>query len=129
VTPPQENVSADPDPGLNEAVAHYRRGRLDEASSDAARGWLFHRSRDGRYDAVIFDLEAGVATDIVALDGTFYCARSEAVDRVGLDCATFDGFHLYDIDFSYRTHLAGFRVGVTHDIVIAHESVGNFNET
>lgn len=36
---------------------------------------------------------------------------------------------IFVVDFSYRAHLAGFRAGVTHDIVIAHESVGNFNET
>jgi tetratricopeptide (TPR) repeat protein len=95
----------------------------------SVHGWLFHQSRDGLYDAAIFDLEAGLVTDIVALDGSFFCARREVVERVGFDSATFDGFHLYDIDFSYRAHRAGFRIGVTHDIVIAHESVGNFNET
>lgn len=98
------------------------------AGRPSVRGWLFHQSRDGLYDAAIFDLDAGLATDIVALDGAFFCARREAVERVGFDSDTFDGFHLYDIDFSYRAHLAGFRIGVTHDIVIAHESVGNFNE-
>ena len=93
----------------------------------SVHGWLFHQSPDGRYDAAIFDHEAGLATDIVALDGA--CARRKVVEGVGFDSATFDGFHLYDIDFSYRAHLAGFRIGVTHDIVIAHESAGNFNET
>jgi GT2 family glycosyltransferase len=63
------------------------------------------------------------------LDGAFFCARREVVDGARFDSATFDGSHLYDIDFSYRAHLAGFCIGVTHDIVIAHEPVGNFNET
>ena len=54
---------------------------------------------------------------------------NEAVEGVGFDSAAFGRFHLYDIDFSYRAHLARLRVGVTHDIVIAHELVGNFNET
>jgi hypothetical protein len=54
---------------------------------------------------------------------------NEAVEEVAFDSATFDGFHLYDIDFSDRAHLAGFRVSVTHDIVIAHKSAGNFDET
>lgn len=93
----------------------------------SVHGWLFHQSRHETYDATIFDLESGLVTDIVALDGAFFCARREVVQKVGFDSATFDGFHLYDIDFSYRAHLAGFRIGVTHDIVIAHESEGNFN--
>jgi Flp pilus assembly protein TadD len=95
----------------------------------SVHGWLFHRSGDGGFDAAIFDLEEGLVTDIVALDGAFFCARREVVERVGFDSATFDAFHLYDIDFSYRAHLAGFRVGVTHDILIAHESAGNFDAT
>ena len=95
----------------------------------SVHGWLFHQSPDGRYDTAVFDLEAGLVTDIVAVDGAFFCARREVAEGVGFDSATFDGFHLYDIDFSYRAHLAGFRIGVTHDILIAHESAGNFNDT
>jgi hypothetical protein len=42
----------------------------------SVHGWLFHQSRDGLYDAAIFDFESGLATDIVALDGVAPAARS-----------------------------------------------------
>ena len=39
----------------------------------------------------------------------------------------FDGFHGYDLDFSFRAHLAGFRVGVATDLLFLHQSRGKFD--
>ena len=47
---------------------------------------------------------------IEALDGQFLCARREVVETLRFDESTFDGFHLYDIDFTYRAFRAGFGV-------------------
>jgi hypothetical protein len=47
--------------------------------------------------------------------------------RVGFDESTFDGFHFYDLDFSYRAARAGLRLAVTTNIVAVHESVGRFD--
>jgi GT2 family glycosyltransferase len=55
-------------------------------------------------------------------------ASRDAVEGTGFDAETFDGFHLYDIDFSYRAHLAGRRVGVSSEIVLRHDSEGGFDE-
>ncbi len=68
-----------------------------------------------------------MAEDIQAVDG--FCmatTRALAVD-IGFDAINFDGFHLYDIDFSYSAFLAGYRLGVCFDIPIIHESSGNFD--
>jgi GT2 family glycosyltransferase len=62
--------------------------------------------------------------DIQALDGLFIAARRRAAEYLRFDDETFDGFHLYDIDFSFRAHLAGLRVGVCNDILIYHHSFG-----
>ena len=35
---------------------------------------------------------------------------------------TFDGFHHYDLDFSYSAYRAGFRLAVVNDICIYHAS-------
>jgi cellulose synthase/poly-beta-1,6-N-acetylglucosamine synthase-like glycosyltransferase len=64
------------------------------------------------------------AGGIQALDGLFIAARRPAAQAVRFDERTFDGFHLYDLDFSFRAHLAGYRVGVCHDILIYHQSNG-----
>jgi GT2 family glycosyltransferase len=41
---------------------------------------------------------------------------------------TFDGFHGYDLDFSYAAHLAGFSVGISAEIAVIHASGGTFGD-
>jgi len=64
-----------------------------------------------------------------ALDGLFMAANREVLERVRFDEVTFDGFHCYDIDFSFSSHLAGFRVAVAADMPVLHASAGNFDPT
>jgi hypothetical protein len=79
-------------------------------------------------DLVLCNPAPGVTAGLQAIDGVFMAARREAVAAIGFDARTFDGFHLYDIDFSFRAHLAGRRVGITSDIVLRHDSEGSFDE-
>jgi tetratricopeptide (TPR) repeat protein len=85
------------------------------------RGLVAHRYPDsGRFRVMVLDAEADVSTDVQALDGLFFAARREVVERIRFDEQTFDGFHLYDLDFSFAAHLAGFDVAVCHDIPMIH---------
>jgi len=70
----------------------------------------------------------GPADRIEALDGVFIAARRAVAERIGFDAATFDGFHLYDLDFSYRAFLAGRRVAVACDLGLVHASKGRFDQ-
>ncbi|MDR1855444.1 MAG: glycosyltransferase family protein [Azoarcus sp.] len=63
-----------------------------------------------------------VSGGIHVLDGLCMIARREVAERVGFDADTFDGWHLYDCDFSFAAHLAGFRIGVCCDIPYIHAS-------
>ena len=93
----------------------------------AVQGWIFQcPDPRGPYEALVFDLEGGAAAPAMALDGVFLCARRAVAERVRFDAATFDGFHLYDTDFTYRAFLAGCRVAVTHDVALVHRSSGSF---
>ncbi|MGC2519286.1 MAG: glycosyltransferase [Burkholderiales bacterium] len=67
--------------------------------------------------------------NIQALDGLFLATRRWVAESLRFDAENFDGFHLYDIDFSYRAHLAGLRVGVCNDILIYHQSLGPTDDT
>ena len=40
----------------------------------------------------------------------------------------FDGFHLYDIDWSYRAAEAGFRMAAAGDLLVVHASRGRYDE-
>ncbi|HET9337886.1 MAG TPA: glycosyltransferase [Casimicrobiaceae bacterium] len=64
---------------------------------------------------------------IVALEGILVVARRDAAMALGWDAETFDGWHGYDTDFSFRAHLAGWRVGVVLDLAIIHASGGTYD--
>lgn len=76
-----------------------------------------------------YDCSDATRISVQALDGVFIAAKKRVFDSVTFDADLFDGFHLYDIDFSYRCHLAGLRVGVAKDLLLVHASPGNFGET
>jgi GT2 family glycosyltransferase len=59
-----------------------------------------------------------------AVDGLFMAVRRGVAEQIRFDEKTFDGFHCYDIDFSYSAHLAGFRVAVAADLPVLHHSPG-----
>jgi GT2 family glycosyltransferase len=62
------------------------------------------------------------------LDGVFLAARRSLLQTLQFDEETFDRFHFYDLDYSYRAHLAGARVAICLDIALFHDSAGNYNE-
>lgn len=61
-----------------------------------------------------------------AMDGLFFAAKRSVCEAVPFDEATFDGFHFYDLDFSYRAHAAGFRCAIGWDILVVHDSAGSY---
>jgi glycosyltransferase involved in cell wall biosynthesis len=64
-----------------------------------------------------------VTGGIQALDGICMIARKEVATTVGFDSDTFDGWHLYDLDFSFATYLADYKIGVCCDIPYVHAAV------
>jgi len=81
----------------------------------------------GQLQTVLLGGEPLVVPGIQGLDGVFMAMRRSVAESVGFDAATFDGFHLYDLDFSYRAYLAGHRLAVCRDIVLVHESMGRYD--
>ncbi|MDR2093157.1 MAG: glycosyltransferase family protein [Azoarcus sp.] len=69
-----------------------------------------------------------VVDDIQAIDGLCILARRETARQIGFDETIFDGFHLYDLDFSFSAWRVGKRLGVCCDIPVFHASYGNFDE-
>jgi hypothetical protein len=84
---------------------------------------------DGGFLVLIFGVPARAVGGIQALDGVFLAARRSVVEKIPFDAQTFDGFHLYDLDFTFAAHLAGFRLGVANDIHILHRSMGFKDES
>jgi hypothetical protein len=74
-------------------------------------------------------LQQLVSANIQALDGVFIAMRRQVWESLRFDAESFDGFHLYDIDFSYRAHLAGFRLAIPLDLLLIHFSTGRYDRT
>src|SRR4051812_1285903 len=93
-------------------------------------GQVAYPQRDGEYEFVldILNVPDRRVGNIEAVDGVFLAARRGVAETIRFDAATFDGFHLYDVDFSYRAHLGGFKLGVACDIHLLHASRGQYDE-
>lgn len=76
----------------------------------------------------VYGVGGPVTEHIQALDGLFFAARRGVAEALRFDEITFNGFHCYDLDFTFRAYLSGYRVAVANEITIIHESVGSFNE-
>ncbi|MEO8509306.1 MAG: glycosyltransferase, partial [Betaproteobacteria bacterium] len=72
----------------------------------------------------VLSLSGPRIADAQGLDGVFPAARRKWIERIGFDAARLDGFHFYDLDFSYRSHLAGARVAIACDLALVHASRG-----
>jgi GT2 family glycosyltransferase len=93
------------------------------------RGWITHRAPDSAdWQADVLDPRP-VAGDIVLLDGVLLAGKREAFRAVPFDDVSFDGFHLADLDWSYRAAQAGFKLGVAGDLLLVHASRGNYDAT
>jgi len=81
----------------------------------------------GRLQTVMLGGGPIVVPGIQALDGVFMAMRREVAETVRFDAQTFDGFHLYDLDFTFRVFQSGRRLAVCRDILIIHDSIGNYD--
>jgi hypothetical protein len=91
------------------------------------RGVVTHRIADG-YEIRFFGAPDIVNGAIQGMDGLFFAARREVAEKVGFDEMTFDGWHGYDADFTFRCYLAGWRLAVCLDIKLVHFSSGTVDE-
>jgi GT2 family glycosyltransferase len=95
-----------------------------ESGIGRARGMIAHVI-DGGYVVRLFGADARLMHGVEALDGVFFATRREVAERIRFDAETFDGWHGYDTDFTFRCHLAGYRIAVCLDVPLIHFSNGN----
>jgi len=69
-----------------------------------------------------------VVDGIQGIDGLCIMTRREVAEEIGFDETTFDGFHLYDLDFSFSAWRAGKKLGVCCDIPVIHASKGSYGK-
>jgi hypothetical protein len=98
------------------------------AGAPFVAGWVGHPLDEQRSMTLVSGVYGPCIPDAKVMDGLFFAARRTLFDSVRFDADTFDGFHFYDLDLSYRAALAGARCGIGLDITIYHESHGRYNE-
>lgn len=81
---------------------------------------------NGGLVATVFVNDRPATSGIQAMDGVLLACRRHVAERIGFDAGTFDGWHLYDFDFSFRAHRAGLRCLVAADLLLVHDSAGGF---
>jgi GT2 family glycosyltransferase len=67
-----------------------------------------------------------IVKNIQALDGLFFAVKNSVCSDVRFD-ESFNGFHLYDLDFTYAAYLKGYRIAIDHRIPILHHSGGRYD--
>jgi GT2 family glycosyltransferase len=80
------------------------------------------------FEVAIFCAGQRLYGGIQALDGVFMAVRREVLQKVQFDEEAFDGWHLYDMDFTFAAHLAGLKMGVSCEIQLLHASRGTNDE-
>jgi len=96
-----------------EAGIEHAAGAIVQARGDGATFCFY--GADGGGDAV---------PGMQAMDGVFPATRRAVAEAVRFDAETFDGWHGYDADFTFRAHRAGLRLAVALDLPIVHHSRG-----
>ncbi len=100
-------------------------------------GWIAQPAPDGQpgvepaargFLIGVFGVDGPVTAGVQGLDGMFFGARRAVIESIPFDEQTFDGFHGYDLDFSFAAHLAGFSVGTSAEIALIHASGGKFGD-
>lgn len=82
----------------------------------------------GGYVVNLYDVTERETKGLQALDGLLLATRRDTALRLGFDAVTFDGWHLYDLDFSLRAAAAGLDCTSCNDILVVHGSQGSYDE-
>lgn len=84
------------------------------------------RFRDGSIKYCIANPDKVSASPVIVLDGMCLFMRREVWAEIRFDEATFQGFHLYDLDISMAVGQKYINY-VTNDVLLEHFSEGSYN--
>ncbi len=77
---------------------------------------------------MVSGFQAPVSEGIRLLDGAFIAVHRHVWEATRFDADRYDGFHFYDLDFTWRASGAGARLAVPADLLLFHASQGRYGE-
>ena len=111
-------------------TSRLKEGRWHSAGNKHIHGQVAHsfNGRSDEFQICVFGDQRNtpVIGHIQALDGLFFAVRKNVLESVRFD-EVFNGFHLYDLDFTFSAYLAGFRLAVDRRIHLLHHSGGRYD--
>ncbi len=104
--------------------------RWTDAGQRAIHGHILHPAPAGRRGVLLMALgfQQPVCENIRVLDGAFIAVHRHVWEAQRFDADRFDGFHLYDLDFTWRASGAGARLAVAADLLLFHASLGKYDD-
>ena len=76
----------------------------------------------------VYGIPSRLVTGIQAFDGFWFAMRPEVLRQVTFDAEMCPGFHMYDVDFSWRAYRHGLRLAVATDLSLMHASSGGYGD-
>lgn len=100
------------------------------AGARASHGHVLHPAPPRQSGVLLMaaGFQHPVARDVRVLDGAFIAVHRHVWEATRFDAARFDGFHLYDLDFTWRASAAGARLAVPADLLLLHASRGRYDQ-
>jgi hypothetical protein len=89
------------------------------------RGIVNH-SKDGKKWESKYSTNEGQISPTTMVDGLFISLDKRKIKKKFNE--EVDGFHFYDVTFSFENYLEDVKVGVTYDVRVTHLSIGETNE-
>jgi len=89
-------------------------------------GIVNHESGGKKWTSKYSESKGSKLDDVVIVDGLFIAVNKNKIKKNFNEDV--NGFHFYDVDFSFRNYLEGVKIGVFYDIRITHLSVGQTNK-
>lgn len=68
-------------------------------------------------------------SEVLLLDGVWFCIRKKLFQKIRFDEMTYQGFHMYDMDICMQIHQQKFKCLSLYNIDINHQSQGALNNS
>ena len=87
---------------------------------------IVNHQHEGKKWESKYSTNEGKISPTILIDGLFIAFDKRKIKKQFDESV--EGFHFYDVTFSYSNFLEGVKVGVTYDVRVTHLSIGQTNE-
>lgn len=90
------------------------------------KGIVNHENQGKKWESKYSTSLGNQLDEVLLVDGVFIVLHKERI-KTNFD-ENIQGFHFYDVDFTFRNFLEGVKIGVFYDVRITHKSIGQTND-